>query len=94
LKKKLILWSELPSYLYRKYFFYNVQQLKERILELDGQATVTGKNKDALFDLVVRCERKRIGRITTLNNIQDPYNSDDDDDDEAIDPTILLDISY
>jgi hypothetical protein len=32
LKRKLITWSELPSYLYRKYFLYNVQQLKERIL--------------------------------------------------------------
>jgi hypothetical protein len=89
LKKKLIAWSDLPSYLYRKYFFYNVQQLKERILELDGQATVTGKNKDALFDLVVKCERKRIGRNTTLNNNQDPY--DDDEDEDTLDP-VLLDI--
>jgi hypothetical protein len=89
LKKKLIAWSKLPSYLHRKYFFYTVPQLKVRILELDGQATVTGKNKDALFDLVVKCERKRIGRNTTLNNNQDPY--DGEEDDEIIDP-VLLDI--
>jgi hypothetical protein len=90
LKKKLEEWSRLPSYLYRKYFFFNVQQLKDRILELDGQATVTGKNKDALFDLVVRCERKRIGRNTTLNNGQDPYN-DGEEGEDAVDP-VLLDI--
>jgi hypothetical protein len=77
----------------RKYFFFNVQQLKDRILQLDGQATVTGKNKDALFDLVVKCERKRIGCNTTLNNNQDPYDNDDDDDEEedTVDP-VLLDI--
>ena len=91
LKKKLIEWSELSSYRHRKYFFYNVQQLKDRILELDGQATVTGKNKIALFDLVVRCHRKRVGRNTTLNNNQDPYDGEDDDDDDTVDP-VLLDI--
>ena len=94
LKKKLIEWSELSTYLHRKYFFYNVQQLKDRILELDGQAAVTGKNKNALFDLVVRCDRKRVGRNTTLNNNQDPYDDDDDDDsndEDTVDP-VLLDI--
>ncbi|OEU22028.1 hypothetical protein FRACYDRAFT_232182 [Fragilariopsis cylindrus CCMP1102] len=90
LKKKLIEWSELSSYRHRKYFFYNVQQLKDRILELDGQAAVTGKNKIALFDLVVRCDRKRVGRNTTLNNNQDPYD-DDEDDEDTVDP-VLLDI--
>jgi hypothetical protein len=82
LKKKLIDWSNLPSYLHRKYFFYTVPQLKVRILELDGQATVTGKNKDALFDLVVSSERNRIRRNTLLEN---------DEHDDGIDP-VLLDI--
>ncbi|OEU09246.1 hypothetical protein FRACYDRAFT_248581 [Fragilariopsis cylindrus CCMP1102] len=93
LKKKLKEWSELSTYLHRKYFFYSVPQLKDRILELDGQAVVTGKNKNALFDLVVRCQRKRIGRNTTLNNNQDPYNGEEDDEDDVdtVDP-VLLDI--
>ncbi|OEU05678.1 hypothetical protein FRACYDRAFT_258685, partial [Fragilariopsis cylindrus CCMP1102] len=91
LKKKLVEWSELSTYLYRKYFFYNVPQLKVRILELDGQATVTGKNKNASYDLVVWCERKRKCRNTTLNNNQDPYNGEEDDEDDAVDP-VLLDI--
>jgi hypothetical protein len=65
LKKKLVMWSELPSYLYRKYFLCTNQQLKDRISELDGQAVIAEKNKDALLDLVVRCEQKRIGRNTT-----------------------------
>ena len=69
---------------YRKYFFYNVQQLKERILELDGQATVTGKNKDALFGLVVNTERSRVRRNTLLENNEEP-------NDDEIDP-VLLDI--
>jgi hypothetical protein len=85
LKKKLEEWSKLPSYLHRKYFFYSVLQLKERILELDGQATVTGK-KDALFDLVVNTERNRVRRNTLLDNDEEPY-----DEEDAVDP-VLLDI--
>jgi hypothetical protein len=84
LKKKLIAWSELPSYLHRKYFFYTVPQLKDRILELNGQANVSGKNKDALFDLAVTSERNRIRRNTLLDNDEDPH-------DNEIDP-VLLDI--
>jgi hypothetical protein len=84
LKKKLIAWSELPSYLHRKYFFYTVPQLKDRILELNGQANVTGKNKDALFDLVINTERNRIRRNTLLENNEEP-------NDDEIDP-VLLDI--
>jgi hypothetical protein len=92
LKKKLILWSELPSYLYRKkYFFFNVQQLKDRILESDGQATVQGRTGMLYLILLLKCERKRIGRNTTLNNNQDPYDDDENEDEDTVDP-VLLDI--
>jgi hypothetical protein len=43
--------------------------------------------------MVVRCERKRIGRNTTLNINQDPYNNhDDDEEDEDTVDLVLLDI--
>ncbi|OEU14444.1 hypothetical protein FRACYDRAFT_240987 [Fragilariopsis cylindrus CCMP1102] len=92
-KKRQIGSDKLIERYKQKYFFYNVPQLKVRILELDGQAVVTGKNKNALFDLVVRCQRKKIGRNTTLNNNQDPYDGEEDDEDDVdtVDP-VLLDI--
>jgi hypothetical protein len=71
LRKKLIAWSELPSSLYRTYFFYAVPQLKDdQILELNGQANLK-ENKDALFDLVVNCERNIIRRKILLKNNED-----------------------
>ena len=53
-------------------------------MELNGQVNITGKNKDALFDLLVNTERSRVRRNTLLENNEEP-------NDDEIDP-VLLDI--
>ena len=78
LKKKLKAWSELPSYLHRKYFFCTNAQLKVRILELDGQVNVAGK-KDVLLDRVAKCERKSLCCNSMLEDNKDPFDNDEVD---------------
>ena len=50
---------------------------------MDGRTVVAGKNKDALLDLVVDCERKRKRQNTMLENDEDPYDND------SVDPVLL-----
>ena len=61
-------------------FFYSATQLNDRILELDGKAVVADKNKNALLDPVVDCERKQRRQNTMLDNDEDPFNNDDEVD--------------
>jgi hypothetical protein len=73
LRKKLKEWAEQPSKLHRKYHWYNVQQLKSRIKEIDTRVPVIG-NKIAVLNLLVECETKQkhrndaiaIGEVCTI----------------------------
>ena len=78
MKKKLKVWSKLPSYLCHQYYFYTNTKLKARVLELDGRAVVAGKNKERLLDLVADCERKQKRSDTILDNNEDVFEDDVD----------------
>ena len=58
LQKQLKGWAEQPTTLHRKYHWYNLQQLKTRIKEIDPRSKING-NKAALLDILVNCELKQ-----------------------------------
>ena len=67
LRNQLKAWAEQPSNLHRKYHWYSVAQLKQRIKEIDSRAKPpTGKS--AVLQLLVDCELKQLERDEAIAN--------------------------
>ena len=67
LRKNLKAWAEQPSNLHRKYHWYSLAQLKQRIKEIDTRAKPpTGKS--AVLQLLVDCELKQLERDEAIDN--------------------------
>jgi hypothetical protein len=69
LRKNLKAWAEQPSNLHRKYHWYSLAQLKQRIKEIDSRANTAG-SKAVLLEAVVDCERKRSERTEAMEHGQ------------------------
>ena len=67
LRKNLKAWAEQSSNLHRKYHWYSVAQLKQRLKQMDTRANTAG-SKAVLLEAVVDCELKQLERDEAIAN--------------------------